>query len=195
MGEIKRNLTGSSDEILTGYSNHHDPEELAEYFCGKGANVGRVYSTYRDVWDAKPEEIQQGLLRLIVKELRKCTAKICKTEALDVHREWLKWDREAVEDLIKSHERQRKRLVKMFGELADLGSDLKIAFTIYDFIRFYRSRNKHYHEVLLKTSRQVSRMESVKGPEDVTNLRGIGKAKAKKLLDITKKENDNGQST
>jgi len=161
---------------LSDYERVRTPRDVARY--ARNWNLGKEYRTHGDVWSAGESIVQTGLLHLILDELQKEP----EPDPLIKHREWLKCYYPYVSSLFKEHEKQRRRLAVMFGEGARLGRDASIYPDISMFSAMYRRDRQDHYESIESIKRKISRMKSVKKPKDVTNLAGIGKKTAEKLI-------------
>jgi hypothetical protein len=122
--------------------------------------------------------MQIGLLHLILDELQK----EAEPDPLIEHREWLRWWHPRICYLLEQHEKQRLRLVTMFGEDARLGRDVQVNVSLSWFSRAYRIDMESHHDEVDLIRQKISRMKSVKKPKHITNLDGIGKKTAEKLI-------------
>ena len=100
----------SSDE-LPPYYRHMSSAELVEFMRTECAAVGKGYKTYGDAWEAKPEDMQEGLLHNILTQLEQLNE--IQKDPLDSHQRFLKggsW--EDVRGLIFCHKRECRRIAK-----------------------------------------------------------------------------------
>lgn len=145
----------------------------------EGWNVGHDYETHGDIWDADSDTVQIGLLHLILDRLMEMGER---PDPLERHSVWLKNYRSKASETIEEHEKQRARLVAMFGPDANLGSDVNNEFDIHRLARSYRASDDNYRRKMDCLEGKIERMKSVRKPKDVTNLEGIGPHKASRIL-------------
>ena len=165
------------NRTLYDFEKHKTPRDVAEYFRYEGRKIGKEYATHGDVWDVKDSVVQTGLLHLILDELKKTP-----TDPLDNHDVWVRKEGIKCLKLIKTHERESSRLIKMFGT-KNLGHDLVNRSDIHYLSKLFRSDRPVYHKRIMFLKEKIARLKSVKKPDDVINLEGIGKKTTQKLID------------
>lgn len=172
------------DGKLEEWEKHKTPKGVAEYMRDEGRSVGRKYETHGDVWQASDATVQTGLLHLILDklELDKLEQMQKRADPMEGHREWLEHWHPRVTKAIAEHEKHRKRLVAMFGEEAKLGADMRNYFDIHRSSRLYRRDTAEHYRAFERLELKLKRMRSVRKPEDVSNLDGIGQKKALQIL-------------
>ena len=173
-------MSSERDQSLPYYRRHMTPRDVAEYMRTTGSDIGREYKTHGDVWDADDATLKTGLLHLILDELQRLNCS--SDELLRRHALWLKHFRQDLACLIAKYDKERYRLVRMF-KTDKLGPDMKNEFTLLNASQIFRSENRReYREWLTDLESKYERLRSVKRPEDIKNLRGVGKKKAAQLI-------------
>ena len=165
------------NEELEEWQKHKTPRDVARYMRDRAHSVGSRYETHEDVWQASDAIVQTGLLHLILDILEQD-----RFDPMDRHRRWLSYWHPEVTKAIAAHERHRKRLVAMFGEEVNLGMDMDNHLDIHHSSQLYRLDTEVHRRKFQDLESKLKRMRSVRKPEDVSNLNGIGKKKAVEIL-------------
>lgn len=194
------------DDKLKEDRKHLTDRGLASYMRNEGKLAGNYYGNNHEIWNAPRERLQTGLLHLILDRLEQIEELARKNEEhkkpkpspLDIHREFLNVHYPKVLKVSKKHAKERKRLIAMFGEDVDLGSDMDISFDIHDMAQYFRGNyfrgNREGYWVFKAIIMKVNRLKSVRKPEDVSNLHGIGKMRSMRILQqlrAKEQQNDN----
>lgn len=169
----------SRDEEIPVDARHMSASDIATYMRTDGKRLGREYKTHGEIWDVDKDVVQIGLLHLILDELQKDKAA---RDPMDAHATWLTQWRPEMLIILESFEAQRARLFAMFGT-EDLGEDVQNGFGIHESSLLYRKNLRRHWEYVYALNGQLQRLSSVKKPEDIVNLRGIGKKTAAKLIE------------
>lgn len=173
------------DDDLKEDEKHKTARDLALYMRNEGKYVGRHYAKHSEIWNVPEDRVQTGLLHLILDTLEEmvetdqCTRS--KRDPLDIHRDFLNDYYRVAMELFSEYEKQRMRLIAMFGEDIDLGHDMHNNLDIHEISRLYRE-SRYRSECIHYLGRKISRLKSVRKPEDVSNLYGIGKKKSMRIL-------------
>jgi len=167
------------NEKLYEWEKHKTPKGVAEYMRDQGRTVGRKYETHGDVWQANDAIVQTGLLHLILDKLEQMQER---SDPMEGHQEWLEHWHGRVTKAVAEHEKQKARLLVMFGADANLGADLRNYFDVHRSSRLYRRDSTNHLQAFERLEEKIKRMRSVRKPEDVENLEGIGEKKALKIL-------------
>jgi len=171
------------DTPIPEFSQHFSPRDIAKYFHGVGHSVGSKYKTYGDIWGAPDELRKIGLLHLILEELEKLNRE--PEGWIKLHREWLLYWQPIIDSLLKKRDFHINRINKMIG-VAINSNDMRHDYywTSLPYLAEVFRRNQSRHEMWLKYLRsQAKRLVSVKKPEDIIKLEGIGKVRAAKILE------------
>jgi len=172
----------NSDTPIPEYSQHFSPRDIAKYFHNEGADVGRKYKTHGEIWSAPIEHRKIGLLHLILEELQRLNKD--DDGWITAHREWLTNWQPWIVKLHKKRDFHINRIDKMMG--VNVKSDDMCRGYFWTSLpwlgeTFIRNRSRH-KEWLGRLEQQVKRLASVKKPEHIIKLQGIGKVTAAKIL-------------
>ena len=168
------------DEKLWAWEKHKTPRDVAQYFRSEGSGVGREYNTHGDVWAASEAIVQTGLLHLILDKLEEMQKP---KDLMKRHPVWLEIWHPLVTKEVAEFEKHRKRLTNMFGGEADLGCDMSNCFDVHYSSDLYLQGGDRHKQRYESFKKQLMRLKSVRKPEDVINLEGIGKKKAAQILE------------
>lgn len=165
------------------------PRRVAKYMRSEGKDVGRNYSTHGAIWDAK-DDLKIGLLHLI---LDAAEEKKRQRDALDAHREWLLRCHSYIMKLCLDCKSQSLRIRstlcgKHERTVATKSPDLYTwRYTdIHDFAWCWCNDREEYFIKRNELILVVERLTSVKTPEDLIKLRGIGKRTVAKVIESMK---------
>ena len=173
------------DTKREGWEQHLTPRRVARYMRSEGKDVGRGYLTHGAIWDAK-DDLKIGLLHLI---LDAAEEKKKQSDALDAHREWLICHHSDTLKLCLDYKEQALRIrCTLCGEhtrtVATKSQDLYMwrYSDIHDFAWLWCNQREEFY---IKRDELISifeRLQSVKTPEDLIKLRGIGKRTVAKVI-------------
>jgi hypothetical protein len=188
-------MSKSEEEELPLHEQHQTPKSIAQHMRGYGKDVGKTYRTLKAIWNAPNEELQTGLLHLIIDKLEEI-ADILSKKPVDMmagHAAWMFRFHQRAEKAIEDHKKECARVNK-FCDVSLLGRDAKQRHDInfmsqdyrHDFATGDRDANflqgKYYkHSRIIEVEEKVKRLKSVKSISDIEKLDGIGKVKAEKI--------------
>jgi hypothetical protein len=170
-------MAASRDDIIPLWGQHKSPRDIALYMRSVGDRVGKEYKTHGEVWDAD-SALKTGLLHLILDKLESSNQT---DEALRGHREWLTVWHKKILKMVAMHQKERDRLVKMFGH-DKIGPDMNNHFTVHESSLAFRTHRRRHFGRCRDLAAKVKRMRSVRKPEDAANLDSIGKKRTEQLL-------------
>jgi hypothetical protein len=197
-------MSKSEEKELPLHSQHQTPKSIAQYMRGRGKDVGKIYKTLKDIWHAPNDELQIGLLHLIVDQLEEITDVLSKkpVDMMAGHAAWMFRFHQRAEKAIEDHKKECAR-VNMFCDVSLLGRDAKQFSDIHFLSEQYRcdfatgdwhaifSQGKYYkHSRLIEVEEKVKRLKSVKSIDDIEKLDGIGKTKAAKIRAKVSQQSD-----
>jgi len=171
---------GTRDVPLPEWLQHKTPSDVAEFQTSR--RVGQKYATVGEVYDAEKQVVVIGLLQLLLKESRTVRKKVDQPDSLALHSKWFKQWHTTITRLGKNHAQQVKRLERMFGSPVKCDDTLN-TFDVHEASECYcrGDRDNHWRSVN-RLKNKIARLRSVKNPDDIQNLMGIGKKTARKLL-------------
>lgn len=166
------------DTPIPIWEQHFSPRQIAEYFHGDGRVVGQKYKTYGELWSASDDRRQVGLLHLILEELRKDS-----DDWIYRHREWLRHWQPRIVDLLKKLDFHINRINKMIGVPVKSADMHPFWIDLPYFADTYRRDAERHERYWKMLESQVERLVSVKKPEHIGKLVGVGRVKAAKILE------------
>lgn len=173
---------GRAEDKLEDYEQHKTPKQVAQYMRTIGRGVGRKYTTHGSVWNVSDQVLQIGLLHLLLDELELLNNKAKKEAVNDRKRQrWLRDWHPKVTSLLANIKQQEKRLSEMFGTNFPRPCYWS-RLDIHDFSEYFHEDFDWFSKCLKMQESRLARLKSVKKPEDVINLHGIGKKTAEKLI-------------
>lgn len=174
------------NERLPSWKGHLSEKQLAQLRIDECADVGKIYETWGDVWNADPNDVQIGLLELILQELKRKTA----TEREEKrHRLFLLKYREKILKLIRGIEKEISRIEKLFGRIA---SEDAYVSPIQMYVVIARmGRFQDLNRECDRLNVQLKKLKGIKKVDDLIGLTGIGANKLNKIKQrILKDEKD-----
>jgi len=175
--EKRSTVMGSRDTRETkfeDYLQHFSPRRLAEYHHEH--DIGKDCETHGQVWDAPPDLIRNGLLHLILTELRKIT-KVDDRMSDHVHylkADYLSDDIELLDAVKENMQRVREMLEPKLGFELTLGrSDLGWIYDIHEMGEMYAEDYEDHYQVRKGLRERLERLKSVTCLEEVDRLQGV----------------------
>ena len=181
-------------QLNRGETVHLSEENIARLMLDYYPDVGR-HLDRKQVWNAKPETMAVGLLRLLVRELR-ATRELLERqdeqakheERMERHREWLVCYRDEYRDLHKTFHRHVDRIVQLSGWKWPLPSGMRA----YGY-NYVPQEDYGYSAVSFLRDR-LEVLKQVKSIDDMLLIEGIGKVRVQKLKEQAKScQDETGQ--
>lgn len=162
-----------------GIPIHLTPEDIAEFYLNDWKGVGREYKDERSVWNADDSVEVRGLLRLILRELRK--VKRSDKVSIDMfnHRDWLVNGKRIVADLVKDMDRSTEKLKKRLKVELPRAHGFGISWELSE-QNFKNDRNT-FNDAINRTLDRIKTINSIRQIDDLIKIEGLGRTRISKL--------------
>jgi hypothetical protein len=164
---------------------HKSPVDVAEYMHRQGRRVGRTYKTHGEVWDAKTEVVQTGLLHLILDKIESLDQPVKRPQDNGMHEHsfFLKYYHTELMRLVSVYNKHYDRLLSLLHTKKLVSDYYKPCLCMSRFSYLYRKDFQRFYREKRDLIEQVSLIRSIKTADEIGKLPGIGKKTAAKLRD------------